>query len=91
MTSVIWDILKKGGIITLVYGALVLLGNTINAVLSINGFLVSIFSAIKAAINPFDYFLAITTFIEDIGLALSLVIAFWTLRASVGVYKILSK
>jgi len=91
MLDALYDIAKKSGIVLLVYGALVWLGNTINDVLEIDGFLTGIFSAVKAAIGPFDYFLAVDTFVSDMGLALSLVIAFWTTRASIGVYKILSK
>lgn len=91
MTATLWDILKKGGLIVLVYGALVLLGNSLNALLNYNSFLVSIFSAVKVAISPFDYWLAVDTLIIDLGLAFSIIIAFWTMRASVGVYKLLSK
>jgi len=78
------DILKKIGILSLITGFLVVLGNGINVLIDWN-WLTTICRILRLVIVPLDYMIDTTELITRIGSSLSILILFWSARGFIAI------
>lgn len=76
-------LLTKVGMLAIISGCLVVLGNLINSAFSSYYWFLTLFKIFRTIIMPLDYLVDIPEFIADFGIIISLFVGFWSARASI--------